>query len=64
MFACLGRGTGLYGQPHFDSQLFNRYIGNVAIGGFFCNGEIGPVGTQTFLHGYTSVFAMFHAPQT
>jgi small ligand-binding sensory domain FIST len=27
--------------------------------GFFCNGEIGPVGGSTFLHGYTSSFALF-----
>ena len=29
------------------------------LGGFFCNGEIGPVGGATFLHGYTSAFALF-----
>jgi small ligand-binding sensory domain FIST len=27
--------------------------------GFFCNGEIGPVGGTTFLHGYTSSFGIF-----
>lgn len=58
MFSCLGRGEGLYGQPHFDSQLFRRYCKNIQLGGFFCNGEIGPVGGSTFLHGYTSVFGI------
>ena len=29
------------------------------IGGFFCNGEIGPVQNATYLHGYTSAFAVF-----
>lgn len=62
MFSCLGRGEGLYGQPNFDSQLFRRYIGNIPIGGFFCNGEIGPVGGSTFLHGYTSVFGICRQP--
>lgn len=57
MFACMGRGEGLYGEPNFDSYLFNRYF-PVPIGGFFCNGEIGPVGNSTFLHGYTSVFGI------
>ena len=33
-------------------------VGDVPIGGFFCNGEIGPVGGSTFLHGYTSVFGI------
>jgi small ligand-binding sensory domain FIST len=56
MFACLGRGKGLYGKPDFDSQLFGRYLSNIQLSGFFCNGEIGPVGGSTFLHGYTSVF--------
>ncbi len=58
MFTCLGRGEGLYGKPNFDSELFKRYFNHIPIGGFFCNGEIGPVSGSTFLHGYTSVFAI------
>lgn len=58
MFSCLGRGQGLYGQPNFDSQLFHRYL-NIPLSGFFCNGEIGPVGGTTCLHGYTSAFGIF-----
>ena len=59
MFACLGRGKGLYGVPNFDSQQFREILGEVPLGGFFCNGEIGPVGGSTFLHGYTSCFGIF-----
>jgi small ligand-binding sensory domain FIST len=58
MFSCLGRGEGLYGEPNFDSRLFGRYFNNISLSGFFCNGEIGPVGNSTFLHGYTSVFGI------
>ncbi|MFP4579030.1 MAG: FIST N-terminal domain-containing protein, partial [Coleofasciculus sp.] len=58
MFSCLGRGQGLYGKPDFDSQVLCRYLNNISVGGFFCNGEIGPVGGSTFLHGYTSVFGI------
>ncbi|MBD3881222.1 FIST C-terminal domain-containing protein [Phormidium tenue FACHB-886] len=58
LFACLGRGEGLYQQPDFDSRLFSQYNTNVSLSGFFCNGEIGPVGDTTFLHGYTSVFGI------
>ena len=58
MFSCVGRGQGLYGKPNFDSELFSRYIHDIPIGGFFCNGEIGPVGGSTFVHGYTSVFGI------
>jgi len=58
IFSCLGRGEGLYGKPNFDSQLFQRYVQDIPLGGFFCNGEIGPVGDSTFVHGFTSVFAI------
>ncbi|BAY08434.1 FIST signal transduction protein [Calothrix sp. NIES-2098] len=61
MFACVGRGAGLYGKSNFDSELFRRYLKDIPVGGFFCNGEIGPVGGSTFLHGYTSVFGICRA---
>ncbi|AKG23686.1 FIST signal transduction protein [Calothrix sp. 336/3] len=61
MFACLGRGESLYGEANFDSQLFQRYLHNIPLGGFFCGGEIGPVSGSTFLHGYTSVFGICRA---
>lgn len=59
LFNCLGRGERFYGQPDFDTQLFRQYVGSTPIGGFFCQGEIGPIGNATFLHGYTAVFALF-----
>jgi small ligand-binding sensory domain FIST len=58
LFACLGRGRGLYEAPDFDTRLFHQYCPDTPIGGCFCNGEIGPVGGSTFLHGYTSVFGV------
>lgn len=58
MFACLGRGEGLYGEPNFDSGIVRQRLGALPIGGFFCNGELGPVGNTTFIHGYTSVFGL------
>ena len=63
LFSCLGRGVGLYGRPNFDTGVFHDYLGDVPVGGFFCNGEIGPVGGATFLHGYTSSFGLFR-PRT
>jgi small ligand-binding sensory domain FIST len=59
LFSCLGRGKGLFGKPDHDTGLFQQRIGQVPLGGFFCNGEIGPVGGTTFLHGYTSAFGLF-----
>jgi len=63
MFSCMGRGEGLYQQPNFDSELFAEYLGLTPLSGFFCNGEIGPVGDTTFLHGYTSVFGICRPAQ-
>jgi len=31
----------------------------VPTAGFFCNGEIGPVGGKTFVHGFTTVIGLF-----
>jgi len=59
LFSCLGRGRGLYGVPDHDASAFRRALGPVPLAGFFCNGEIGPVEGRTFLHGYTSAFAIF-----
>lgn len=64
LFACNGRGKGLYDEPNFDSGLFEQYIGPLPLSGFFCNGEIGPVGATTFLHGFTSVFGICCQPDT
>jgi small ligand-binding sensory domain FIST len=59
LFSCLGRGEHLYNEPNFDTGVFKQHLGDVPVGGFFCNGEIGPVGGATFLHGYTSSFGLF-----
>ena len=63
MFSCLGRGQYLYGRPDHDTDLFRDKVGAIPLGGFFCNGEIGPVGGSTFLHGYTSSFGIFRPIQ-
>jgi len=59
LFSCLGRGEHLYGKPNHDTDLFRDKLGDVPLGGFFCNGEIGQVSGTTFLHGYTSSFGLF-----
>jgi small ligand-binding sensory domain FIST len=64
MFSCVGRGRFLYGTPDHDSQAFRRHLGDVPLGGFFCNGEIGPIHGKTFLHGYTSSFGLFRRRHT
>ena len=59
LFSCLGRGKYLYGEANHDTNMFQDKLGKIPLGGFFCNGEIGPVGNATFLHGYTSSFGIF-----
>jgi small ligand-binding sensory domain FIST len=59
LFSCLGRGKHLYGEPHHDSRVIMDHLGELPIGGFFCSGEIGPVGGQSYVHGYTSAIALF-----
>ena len=59
LFSCVGRGEQLYGQPSHDTNLFHRIVGPVPLGGFFCNGEIGPVHGRTHVHGYTSSIGLF-----
>ena len=48
LFSCLGRGQYLYGRANHDTDLFRDKLGAVPLGGFFCNGEIGPVSGTTF----------------
>lgn len=61
LFSCLGRGERLYGVANHDSNAFAQRVSPASLSGFFSNGEIGPVGLKTYLHGYTSVFAVFCA---
>ncbi len=56
---CNGRGHHLFGVPNHDASLVQRQLGNLGVAGFFCNGEIGPVGGRNFLHGYTASLAIF-----
>jgi small ligand-binding sensory domain FIST len=57
LFACLGRGQGLYGCPDGDVSVAREAFGELPIAGAFCNGEIGPVAGSTHLHGYTASWA-------
>jgi small ligand-binding sensory domain FIST len=59
LFSCLGRGVHLYGRADHDTETFQERVGDVPLGGFFCNGEIGPVAGATYLHGFTSAFGIF-----
>ena len=59
LFTCNGRGTRLYDHPNGDISIIQNSIQNVRLAGFFCAGEIGPVGNQNFIHGQTVSLALF-----
>ena len=62
LFSCNGRGAHLYGEPDHDSLVVTETTGAVPIAGFFCNGEIGPIGNTNFLHGFTASIGIFQEP--
>ncbi|WP_089718074.1 FIST signal transduction protein [Candidatus Entotheonella palauensis] len=59
LFPCNGRGAHLYGEPDHDSRVVAETTGPVPMAGFFCNGEIGPIGNTNFLHGFTASIGIF-----
>jgi len=59
LFTCTDRGEQLFGKANHESNAFFNRVGDVPLAGFFCNGEIGPIGQDTHLHGYTSSFGLF-----
>ncbi|MBX7156994.1 MAG: FIST C-terminal domain-containing protein [Verrucomicrobiae bacterium] len=56
---CNGRGKALYGKSHTDVRFLEKELGSVPLTGFFCNGEIGPMGNRVYVHGYTACAAFF-----
>jgi small ligand-binding sensory domain FIST len=59
LFCCNGRGKNLFGRTSHDAKLVQAHFGPTGLAGFFCNGEIGPVGEKNFLHGFTASIALF-----
>jgi small ligand-binding sensory domain FIST len=62
LFTCNGRGTGMFGVPDHDAQAVSEALGGAPTGGFFCAGEIGPVGPRSFVHAFTATLAVFTQP--
>jgi small ligand-binding sensory domain FIST len=59
LFTCNGRGTNMFPAPDHDARAVAAALGTDALAGFFCGGEIGPVGGKAFLHGFTATLAVF-----
>ncbi|MGA9373312.1 MAG: FIST N-terminal domain-containing protein [Solirubrobacterales bacterium] len=60
LFTCNGRGSHMFEVPDHDAAAVEDSLG-VPTAGFFCAGEIGPVGGRNFLHGFTATMAVFPA---
>jgi small ligand-binding sensory domain FIST len=59
LFTCNGRGSNMFATPDHDASVVAEALGGDALAGFFCAGEIGPVGGKPFLHGFTATLAIF-----
>jgi small ligand-binding sensory domain FIST len=59
LFTCNGRGSRLFSEPDHDAALIADMLGQIPVAGFFCAGELGPVGGQNFLHTFTASIAVF-----
>jgi small ligand-binding sensory domain FIST len=59
LFTCNGRGTRLFEAPDHDATAVQQEVGPVPLAGFFAAGELGPVGGQNFIHGFTASVALF-----
>jgi small ligand-binding sensory domain FIST len=60
LFTCNGRGSHMFEVPDHDASAIEDSLG-APTAGFFCAGEIGPVGGRNFLHGFTATMAVFPA---
>ncbi|MEX2188587.1 MAG: FIST N-terminal domain-containing protein [Pirellulales bacterium] len=61
LFTCNGRGTRLFDAPHHDAAAIRSVLGEIPLAGFFAQGEIGPIGGRSFVHGFTASLAVFEA---
>ena len=59
LFTCNGRGSRMFAEPDHDAGLIAAMLGDIPMAGFFCAGELGPVGGQNFLHTFTASIALF-----
>ena len=63
VFSCNGRGRHMFEEADHDiRRVQGAFAAPVPAAGFFAMGEIGPVGGQNFLHGYTASVALFEEP--
>ena len=60
VFSCNGRGMNLFREKNHDIAIIQNHLGPIPAVGFFCAGELGPIGGNNFLHGFTDSIALFY----
>lgn len=56
LFSCNGRGRAMFGASDHDVRALDRFG---PVGGFFADGEIGPVAGRNHIHGFTASILAF-----
>ncbi|MFF5206664.1 FIST N-terminal domain-containing protein [Streptosporangium sp. NPDC000396] len=59
LFSCNGRGSAMFGSADHDAIAIRDTLGPIGVAGFFAAGEVGPVGGQNHVHGFTASVLVF-----
>lgn len=59
LFSCNGRGSAMFGTADHDAVALRDTLGPIGVAGFFAAGEVGPVGGQNHVHGFTASVLVF-----
>lgn len=59
LFSCNGRGVRLFDMPNHDVRAVLEAVPETPLAGFFAQGEFGPVGGHSFVHGQTLSVVLF-----
>ncbi len=59
LFSCNGRGVRLFDMPNHDVRGVLEAVPETPLAGFFAQGELGPIGGRSFIHGHTLSVALF-----
>lgn len=62
LFSCTNRGEGMFGAADHDVLTARAGLATRRVGGFFANGEIGPVAGRNHLHAFTASMLVLGTP--
>lgn len=59
LFAGNGRDAQMFEHSAHDANMVRQTFGSIPCAGCFCDGEVGPVGGQNFVHGFSASVSLF-----